>query len=108
MAKFDLTSQIGQYLDRHLVFPLLEFLSAKQVRYQNPGGAAFEVLVMSHVRYLLQIYDEDELLQAKLDILSKTNMIDYTIDIRKQLYPNIEVPEVCFIAFPYVYVCTLY
>ncbi|XP_032689387.1 eukaryotic translation initiation factor 3 subunit E isoform X1 [Odontomachus brunneus] len=69
MAKFDLTSRIGQYLDRHLVFPLLEFLSAKQ------------------------IYDEDELLQAKLDILSKTNMIDYTIDIRKQLYPNLEVPE---------------
>lgn len=44
---------------------------------------------------MLQIYDEDELLQAKLDILSKTNMIDYTIDIRKQLYPNLEVPEVC-------------
>lgn len=31
MAKFDLTSKIGQYLDRHLVFPLLEFLSAKEV-----------------------------------------------------------------------------
>lgn len=31
MAKFDLTSRIGQYLDRHLVFPLLEFLSAKEV-----------------------------------------------------------------------------
>lgn len=45
---------------------------------------------------MLQIYDEDELLQAKLDILNKTNMIDYTIDIRKQLYPNVEVPEVCF------------
>lgn len=44
---------------------------------------------------MLQIYDEDELLQAKLNILSKTNMIDYTIDIRKQLYPNLEVPEVC-------------
>lgn len=44
----------------------------------------------------LQIYDEDELLHAKLDILSKTNMIDYTIDIRKQLYPNVEVPEVRF------------
>lgn len=43
---------------------------------------------------LLQIYDENELLQAKLDILSKTNMIDYAIDIRKQLYPNFEVPEV--------------
>lgn len=28
-----------------------------------------------------------------MDILSKTNMIDYTIDIRKQLYPKDEVPE---------------
>ncbi|KAF4528385.1 hypothetical protein B566_EDAN016480 [Ephemera danica] len=69
MAKFDLTSRMGQYLDRHLVFPLLEFLSAKQ------------------------IYDETELLQGKLDILSKTNMLDYAIDIRKQLHPTLEVPE---------------
>jgi len=64
MAKYDLTSKIGQYLDRHLVFPLLEFLSAKQ------------------------IYDEKEVLKTKLDILSKTNMIDYIIDIKQQLYPN--------------------
>ncbi|XP_012259580.1 eukaryotic translation initiation factor 3 subunit E [Athalia rosae] len=69
MAEFDLTARIGQYLDRHLVFPLLEFLSAKK------------------------IYNENELLQAELDILSKTNMIDYAIDIRKQLYPKFEVPE---------------
>ncbi|KAK9707634.1 eIF3 subunit 6 N terminal domain [Popillia japonica] len=69
MAKFDLTSRMGQYLDRHLVFPLLEFLSAKE------------------------IYDEQELLKAKLDILSKTNMVDYAIDIRKQLYPKEDVPE---------------
>nr|CAD7453497.1 unnamed protein product [Timema tahoe] len=71
MAKFDLTSRMAQYLDRHLVFPLLEFLSAKQVL----------------------IYEENELLQGKLDILSKTNMVDYAIDIRKQLYPKQEVPE---------------
>jgi hypothetical protein len=44
--------------------------------------------------YVLQIYDENELLQVKLDMLSKTNMVDYAIDIRKQLYPNDEVPEV--------------
>lgn len=31
MAKFDLTSSLAPYLDRHLVFPLLEFLSAKKV-----------------------------------------------------------------------------
>ena len=32
MAEYDLTSQIGGYLDRHLVFPMLEFLSEKRVR----------------------------------------------------------------------------
>ncbi|XP_066260229.1 eukaryotic translation initiation factor 3 subunit E isoform X2 [Euwallacea similis] len=69
MAKYDLTAKIGQYLDRHLVFPLLEFLSAKE------------------------IYDETEVLKAKLEILSKTNMIDYAIDIRKQLYPRDEIPD---------------
>ncbi|KAG8042395.1 hypothetical protein G9C98_005029 [Cotesia typhae] len=30
MAKFDLTCRIGQYLDRHLAFPLLEFLDTKR------------------------------------------------------------------------------
>ncbi|CAH2014368.1 unnamed protein product [Acanthoscelides obtectus] len=69
MAKFDLTSKIAQYLDRHLVFPLLEFVSAKGT------------------------YNKNDLLKAKLDILSKTNMIDYAIDIRKELYPEEEVPE---------------
>ncbi|XP_066148021.1 eukaryotic translation initiation factor 3 subunit E isoform X2 [Euwallacea fornicatus] len=69
MAKYDLTAKIGQYLDRHLVFPLLEFLSAKE------------------------IYDETEVLKAKLEILSKTNMIDYAMDIRKQLYPRDEIPD---------------
>lgn len=43
--------------------------------------------------FSFQIYNETELLKAKLDILSKTNMIDYAIDIRKQLYPDEEVPE---------------
>ena len=29
--QYDLTSVIGGYLDRHLVFPMLEFLSEKKV-----------------------------------------------------------------------------
>ena len=32
MAEYDLTSRIGGYLDRHLVFPMLEFLSERRVR----------------------------------------------------------------------------
>ncbi|GIY31435.1 eukaryotic translation initiation factor 3 subunit E [Caerostris darwini] len=69
MAQYDLTSKIGAYLDRHLVFPLLEFLHVKQV------------------------YDERELLLGKLEIVKNTRMIDYAIDIHKQLHPNAIIPE---------------
>ena len=31
MAEHDLTARMGCFLDRHLVFPLLEFLSVKEV-----------------------------------------------------------------------------
>lgn len=31
MADYDLTSKLGPFLDRHLVFPLMEFLSVKRV-----------------------------------------------------------------------------
>lgn len=61
MSKFDLTARNCQYLDRHLTFPLLEFLLGKE------------------------IYDKNVLLEYILDTLSKTNMIDYTMDIRKRL-----------------------
>jgi hypothetical protein len=40
MAKFDLTYRMGQYLDRHLIFPLLEFLSAKHVSSFETTAAA--------------------------------------------------------------------
>lgn len=88
MAKWDLTSKMGPYLDRHLVFPLLEFLSAKGVSiHVNIGQNKPE-----HI-FLLKVYNETEILKAKLDILSKTNMVDYVIDIRKLLYPDEDVPE---------------
>lgn len=43
MAKYDLTARMVQYLDRHLVFPLLEFLSAKEVVNKKSCGV-FNVL----------------------------------------------------------------
>lgn len=33
MAEHDLTARMGSFLDRHLVFPLLEFLSVKEVSF---------------------------------------------------------------------------
>ena len=68
MAEWDLISKIGPYLDRHLVFPLLEFLTVKEY------------------------YDETDLLRGKLDLLSNTSMVDFAMDVHKSLYPDKEVP----------------
>eukprot|EP00013_Stygamoeba_regulata_P005485 CAMPEP_0177637292 /NCGR_PEP_ID=MMETSP0447-20121125/4895_1 /TAXON_ID=0 /ORGANISM="Stygamoeba regulata, Strain BSH-02190019" /LENGTH=424 /DNA_ID=CAMNT_0019139213 /DNA_START=21 /DNA_END=1295 /DNA_ORIENTATION=+ len=68
MAEFDLTNTIASFLDRHLVFPLLEFLQSKM------------------------IYPEDDVLKAKLELLSKTNMVDFASEIHKSLHKSEDVP----------------
>ncbi|GJP57040.1 hypothetical protein CLOM_g16078 [Closterium sp. NIES-68] len=68
MAATDLTSKIAPFLDRHLVFPLLEFLQDRQ------------------------IYPEEEVLTAKIELLARTNMVDYAMDIHKSLHHSDQVP----------------
>lgn len=69
MPNYDLTSRIALHLDRHLVFPLLEFLQERQ------------------------LYADEEILKAKTDLLSKTNMVDYAIDIHRSLHHTDTVPQ---------------
>ena len=69
MAENDLTSKIAQYLDRHMIFPLLEFLS-------------------SH-----RIYDEREIVEMKVDLLKNTNMVDFAMECYRNLHPDEQVPE---------------
>ncbi|XP_031490093.1 eukaryotic translation initiation factor 3 subunit E [Nymphaea colorata] len=69
MPNYDLTSRIALHLDRHLVFPLLEFLQERQ------------------------LYADEEILKAKTDLLSKTNMVDYAIDIHRSLHHTETVPQ---------------
>jgi translation initiation factor 3 subunit E len=69
---------VGQFLDNHLVLPIVEFLDEKKV-YTDPNDPT---------------KSSPELLQGKFDLLKRTNMTDYAQDFFKQLHPKEKsVPE---------------
>ncbi len=45
---------------------------------------------------ILQLYNPQEVLQSKLDLLTETKMVDYAIDVFKKLHPDKEIPPVSF------------
>ncbi|KAJ2162149.1 eukaryotic translation initiation factor 3 subunit E [Coemansia sp. RSA 552] len=68
MAEYDLTQRMISSLDRQLVFPLLEFLSAQD------------------------LYKASDVLKAKVELLAQTGMVDYTSQLYCELHGGDEVP----------------
>lgn len=69
MAQYDLTNALSEFMDLHLVFPLLEFVSARE------------------------IYRNESLIASKYQLLQNTNMVDFTIDVFHSLHPDEEPPK---------------
>jgi len=64
---WDLTSYVSPYLDRHMMFPLLEYLDSLIIS----GAVA---------------YPSKEVAASRLSLLRPTHMVDYAIDIYKGLH----------------------
>jgi translation initiation factor 3 subunit E len=67
--KYDLTQTIVPFLDRHLIFPLLQYLSQEDM------------------------YPAKDLTQAKYDLLKPTHMTDYIASLWKEIHDSDEVPS---------------
>jgi hypothetical protein len=68
MASYELSSTLAKFLDKHLCFPLLEFLQDKGV------------------------YNEEDIMRAKIALLQNTNMVDFAMDIYKELHQTDDAP----------------
>mmetsp|Transcript_30488 Transcript_30488/g.34750 ORF Transcript_30488/g.34750 Transcript_30488/m.34750 type:complete len:508 (+) Transcript_30488:205-1728(+) len=76
MEQWDLTRLISPFLDRHMMFPLLEYLDS----LINAGT--------------FQSYSTTDVATARLSLLRPTHMVDYAIDIYQSLHPDVKgVPK---------------
>jgi translation initiation factor 3 subunit E len=64
-SQYDLTSKFGTFLDVHQLLKILDF-------YEDQG-----------------VYPKEEILKGKVDLLSKTNMIAYAIDVYQKLHGDV-------------------
>ena len=75
VEQWDLTAKVSPYLDRHMMFPLLEYLDS----LINAGTVS---------------YASKDVATARLSLLRPTHMVDYAIDIYKGLHgEDSPVPE---------------
>ena len=66
--QYDLLSKMIPYLDRHLIFPLLEFSSG-------------------------QDEESSEVIRAKYELLKHTNMTDYVANLWKEIHDTDDIPD---------------
>ena len=67
VEQWDLTSKVSPYLDRHMMFPLLEYIDS----LINAGTVS---------------YSSKDVAASRLALLRPTHMVDYAIDIYKGLH----------------------
>lgn len=67
--KYDLTPKLIPNLDRHLIFPLFEFLDSNES------------------------FSHEEMVQSKFDLLKNTNMPDFVGSLYKEIHNIADVPE---------------
>ena len=60
VTDYDLTLRMSKYMDRHMMLPLIDFVQS------------------------LNLYDEKDLLQARLDLLEQTHMVDFYNELYKE------------------------
>lgn len=68
MAEWDLSQKIIPYLDRHLAFPLLAYLT-------ETG-----------------LFPAEEVQAAQYELARKTNMVDFAVNLFDSVYPGKEIP----------------
>ena len=68
MAEWDLSQKIIPYLDRHLAFPLLAYLT-------ETG-----------------LFPAEDVQAAQYELARKTNMVDFAVSLFESVYPGNEIP----------------
>lgn len=88
MTEYDLTPLLSKNLDRHLIIPLLEFLTARDVCLFE-----FHICFCLEVSGFLQIYNADDMTKARIEMMKDTKMIDSLIAEYEHLGGKGGVPE---------------
>lgn len=75
LEQWDLTSKNSSYLDRHMMFPLLEYLDS--------------LIESDKISY-----SSKDVASARLSLLRPTHMVDYAVDMYKSVHgDSAEIPK---------------